>query len=59
MKKLVYLLVVVFAVSLTTTSCGTSKGCNYQRAVKFNKKQSKKAHRHHKHNSNNRVFMNF
>lgn len=61
MKKLVYLLVVVFAVSLTTTSCGTSKGCNYSKAVKFNKKQSKKSHRYNKRNkrNNNRMFMNF
>jgi major membrane immunogen (membrane-anchored lipoprotein) len=30
MKKLVYLLVVVFAVSLTTTSCGSSKYGTYK-----------------------------
>ena len=60
MKKLVYLLVVVFAVSLTTTSCATSKGCGYSKAVKFNKKQSKKAHRYHKRSSRgNGVFLNF
>jgi hypothetical protein len=60
MKKLVYLLVVVFAVSLTTTSCATSKGCGYGKAQKFNKKQSKKAHRYHKRSSRgNGVFMNF
>lgn len=61
MKKLVYLLVVVFAVSMTTTSCGTAKsGCGYQKAQKYNKKQSKKAHRYHsRNNRGGGVFINF
>ncbi len=61
MKNLVYLLVVVFAVSMTTTSCGTSKGCGYNKAMKFNKRQSHKSHRYHKHHNrgNDRMFMNF
>lgn len=61
MKKLVYLLVVVFAVSMTTTSCGTAKsGCGFQKAQKYNKKQSKKAHRYHsRNNRGGGVFINF
>lgn len=62
MKKLVLLLVVVFAVSMITTSCGTAKiGCGYSKSQKHNKKQSKKAHRYHKkqHRHNDRVFLNF
>ena len=60
MKKLVYLLVLVFAVSMTTTSCGTTKGCGYQKAQKYNKKQSRKSHRYHSRNSRgNGVFLNF
>ena len=60
MKKLVKLLVLVMVVSLTTTSCATtSKGCGYAKAQKYNKKQSKKYHRHYKKSRSNRTFAKF
>ena len=59
MKNLVILLSLIFAVSMTTTSCGTSKGCGYAKAMKFNQKQSKKHNRHVAHQRSERMFINF
>jgi hypothetical protein len=48
MKKILSLLLIVALVA-PMTACGTSKGCNYQKAQKFNQKQMRKANRYYKH----------
>jgi uncharacterized protein HemX len=42
-------LIITLALGASFTSCGTSKGCNYQKAQKFNQKQMKKANRYYRH----------
>lgn len=42
-------LIITLALGASITSCGTSKGCNYQKAQKFNQKQMKKANRYYRH----------
>jgi hypothetical protein len=42
-------LIITLALGASITSCGTSKGCNYQKAQKFNQKQMRKANRYYNH----------